>query len=183
MATIGTHRTACATRSRAGPVAAGSQPMTDSGKLGRRRIGRQAILAAAGVVVVSPFAAAAWGYDPRLAGGAAIRGQCPSPGPCDPGGPGERPTRRPGQVVFPPSPGQAVRLDSSAIAPATKIRTNPYSRFGPATADRGSRGIRVQPRNSPKYTEKRIRINFPFPCPSRGQLPPVGWGRSVVTRL
>ena len=39
-----------------------------------------------------------------------------------------------------------------------------------------------QPRNPPKYTEKRIRINFPFPCPSRGQLPPVGWGRSVVTR-
>ena len=69
------------------------------------------------------------------------------------------------------------------ITPATKIRTNPYSRFGPATADRGSRGIRDQPRNSPKYTEKRIRINFPFPCPSRGQLPPVGWGRSVVTRL
>ena len=32
--------------------------------------------------------------------------------------------------------------------------------------DRGSRGIRDQPRNSPKYTEKRIRINFPFPCPS-----------------
>src|SRR5271157_3214296 len=30
---------------------------------------------------------------------------------------------------------------------------------------------------------KRIRINFPFPCPSRGQLPPVGWGRSVVTCL
>jgi len=69
------------------------------------------------------------------------------------------------------------------IIPATKIRTNPYSRFGPATADRGSRGIRDQPRNPPKYTEKRIRINFPFPCPSRGQLPPVGWGRSVVTRL
>jgi hypothetical protein len=52
------------------------------------------------------------------------------------------------------------------ITPATKIRTNPYSRFGPATADRGSRGIRDQPRNPPKYTEKRIRINFPFPCPS-----------------
>ena len=69
------------------------------------------------------------------------------------------------------------------ITPATKIRTNPSSRFGPATADRGSRGIRDQPRNPPKYTEKRIRINFLFPCPSRGQLPPVGWGRSVVTRL
>ena len=37
------------------------------------------------------------------------------------------------------------------------------------TADRGSRGIRDQPRNPPKYTEKRIRINFPFPCPSRGR--------------
>ena len=70
-----------------------------------------------------------------------------------------------------------------AITPATKIRTHPYSRFGPATADRGSRGIRDQPRNPPKSTEKRIRNNFPFPCPSRGQLPPVGWGRSVVTRL
>ena len=32
-----------------------------------------------------------------------------------------------------------------------------------------SRGIRDQPRNPPKYTEKRIRINFPFPCPSRGR--------------
>ena len=52
------------------------------------------------------------------------------------------------------------------ITPATKIHTNPYSRFGPATADRGSRGIRDQPRNPPKYTEKRIRTNFPFPCPS-----------------
>ena len=76
------------------------------------------------------------------------------------------------------------------IIPATKIRTNPYSRFGPATADRGSRGIRDQPRNPPKYTEKRIRINVPFPRPSRGGptpagwgAPPVGWGRSVVTRL
>ena len=38
--------------------------MTDSGKTGRSRISRRAILAAAGVVVVSPFAAAAWGYDP-----------------------------------------------------------------------------------------------------------------------
>ena len=55
------------------------------------------------------------------------------------------------------------------IIPATKIRTNPYSRFGPATADRGSRGIRDQPRNPPKYTEKRIRITFP--CPSRGATP------------
>src|SRR5208337_4258330 len=53
-----------------------------------------------------------------------------------------------------------------AITTATKIRTNPYSRFGPATADRGSREIRDQPRNPPKYTEKRIRINFPFPCRS-----------------
>ena len=33
-----------------------------------------------------------------------------------------------------------------------------------------------QPRNPPKSTEKRIRINFPFPCLSRGQLPPVGGG-------
>ncbi len=29
------------------------------------------------------------------------------------------------------------------ITPATKIRTNPYSRFGPATADRGSRGSEI----------------------------------------
>ena len=43
--------------------------------------------------------------------------------------------------------------------------------IGPATADRGSRGIRDQPRNPPKSTEKRVRINFPFPCPcpSRGR--------------
>ena len=45
-----------------------------------------------------------------------------------------------------------------AITPATKIRTNPYSRFGPATADRGSRGIRDQPRNPPKYTELILRM-------------------------
>jgi len=68
---------------------------------------------------------------------------------------------------------RVVRQGIDNITPATKIRTNPYSRFGPATADRGSRGIRDQPRNSPKHTEKRIRINFRFPCPSRGQLPPV----------
>ncbi len=62
------------------------------------------------------------------------------------------------------SPGRRGR-----ITPATKIHTNLYSRFGPATAHRGSRGIRDQPRNPPKYTEKRIRVNFPFPCPSRGR--------------
>ena len=33
----------------------------------------------------------------------------------------------------------------------------------------GTTWIRDQPRNPPKYTEKRIRINFPFPCPSRGR--------------
>ena len=48
------------------------------------------------------------------------------------------------------------------ITPATKIRTNPYSRFGPATADRGSRGIRDQPWNPPKCTEKRTESTFPF---------------------
>jgi hypothetical protein len=42
-------------------------------------------------------------------------------------------------------------------------------------ADRGSRGIRDQPRNPPKYTEKRIRINFPFPCPF--------WGRAHARRV
>src|SRR5271165_626758 len=63
--------------------------------------------------------------------------------------------------------GSAGRSPRTALnTPATKIRTNPYSGFGPATANRGSRGIRDQPRNPPKYTEKRIRINFPFPCPS-----------------
>ena len=41
-------------------------------------------------------------------------------------------------------------------------------------ADRGSRRIRDQPRNPPKSTEKRIRINSPFLCPSV---------LSVVTRL
>src|SRR5271166_3806445 len=33
----------------------------------------------------------------------------------------------------------------------------------------GTTWIRDQPRNPPKYTEKRIRINFPLPCPSRGR--------------
>ena len=74
----------------------------------------------------------------------------------------ESPRRTPPRVG--PVPGEGFR--GQHITPATKIRTNPYSRFGPATAERGSRGIRDQPRNSPKYTEKRIRINFPFPCPS-----------------
>src|SRR5271157_606765 len=64
MTTISTHPTACATRARAGPLAAASQPLTDSGKMGRRRISRRAILAGAGAFVVSPFAVAAWGYDP-----------------------------------------------------------------------------------------------------------------------
>ena len=31
----------------------------------------------------------------------------------------------------------------TVFTPATKIRTNPYSRFGPATADRGSRGSEI----------------------------------------
>ncbi len=116
------------------------------------------------------------------------------------------------------------------ITLATKIRTNPYSGFGPATANRGSRGIRQ--RSTTKSTEIHGKENpnqlplsvlltvkifevcadFLTPdglgscrkcrdfgahrslvqscgCglaalgPSRGQLPPVGWGRSVVTRL
>ena len=33
----------------------------------------------------------------------------------------------------------------------------------PATGDQRSTT------DPPKYTEKRIRINFPFPCPSRGR--------------
>ena len=57
------------------------------------------------------------------------------------------------------------RTGTSSITPATKLRTNPDSRFGPATADRGSRRIRDQPRNPPKSTEKRIRINSPFSTP------------------
>ena len=52
------------------------------------------------------------------------------------------------------------------ITAATKIRTNPDNRFRPATSNRGSRGIRDQPRNSPTHTEKRIRISPAFPCPS-----------------
>ena len=75
-----------------------------------------------------------------------------------------------------------VRGDKNRIADLTRSREQWRIRAERAV-DRGSRGIRDQPRNPPKYTEKRIRINFPFPCPSRGQLPPVGWGRSVVTRL
>ena len=74
------------------------------------------------------------------------------------------PRRTPPRVG--PVPGEGFR--GQHITPATKIRTNPYSRFGPATADRGSQGIRDQPRNPPKDTEKRIRIGFSFPCPSRG---------------
>ena len=52
------------------------------------------------------------------------------------------------------------------ITAATKIRTNSDNRFRPATSNRGSRGIRDQPRNSPTHTEKRIRICPAFPCPS-----------------
>src|SRR5271165_6512260 len=53
--------------------------------------------------------------------------------------------------------GSAGRSPRTALnTPATKIRTNPYSGFGPATSNRGSRGIRDQPRNLPTYTEKRI---------------------------
>ena len=60
-----------------------------------------AILAAAGVVVVSPFAAAAWGYDPDWLAVRRCASRRPSPGPCDPCGPGERPARRPGRGRVP----------------------------------------------------------------------------------
>src|SRR5271157_4908975 len=55
---------------------------------------------------------------------------------------------------------------TQTITAATKIRTNPDNRFRPATSNRGSRGIRDQPRNSPTHTEKRIRISPAFPWPS-----------------
>ena len=58
-----------------------------------------------------------------------------------------------------------VRGDKNRIADLTRSRERWRIRAERA-GDRGSRGIRDQPRNSPKYTEKRIRINFPFPCPS-----------------
>ena len=41
------------------------------------------------------------------------------------------------------------------LLPRQPRATQILSRFGPATADRGSRGIRDQPRNPPKYTETR----------------------------
>ena len=66
----------------------------------------------------------------------------------------------------PPLPSRGAEIRGKC---GVDVRNASYSRFGPATADRGSRGIRDQPRNPPKYTEKRIRINFPFPCPSRGR--------------
>ncbi len=66
-----------------------------------------------------------------------------------------------------------VKGDKNRIADLTKSREQWRIRAERA-GDRGSRGIRDQPRNPPKYTEKRIRINFPFPCPSVF---------SVVTRL
>ncbi len=66
-------------------------------------------------------------------------------------------------------------IDATYLILIESYSSNPCTRVD-KTADRGSRGIRDQPRNPPKYTEKRIRINFPFPCPSRGQLPPVGVG-------
>ena len=61
---------------------------------------------------------------------------------------------------------------TQTITAATKIGTNPDNRFRQATSNRGSRGIRDQPRNSPTHTEKRIRISPAFPWSSRGQLPP-----------
>src|ERR1700722_2002360 len=54
------------------------------------------------------------------------------------------------------------------ITPASKIRTNPASRFRPTRADRDSPRIQDSPRKTRKPTEKRIRINTPFPCPFRG---------------
>ena len=46
---------------------------------------------------------------------------------------------------------------------------------GGTAADRGSRGMqRDQPRNPPDIHGRESESNFPFPCPSRGRLPPVG---------
>ena len=61
----------------------------------------------------------------------------------------------------PPLPSRGAEIRGKC---GVDVRNVSYSRFGPATADRGSRGIRDQPRNPP--TDKRSRINFPFPCPS-----------------
>ena len=44
---------------------------------------------------------------------------------------------------------------TQTITAATKIGTNPDNRFRQATSNRGSRGIRDQPRNSPTHTQKR----------------------------
>lgn len=61
---VGTHSSDCATRKRAGPVAVANPRLTDSEHRDRRGISRREILAAVCGVGASPFAAAAWGYDP-----------------------------------------------------------------------------------------------------------------------
>ncbi len=64
MTTIGTHPNTCVPRARAGPVTEASPRPTNSGNTRRRGISRRGILAAVGAAGLSPFAAAAWGYDP-----------------------------------------------------------------------------------------------------------------------
>ncbi len=81
----------------------------------------------------------------------------------------------------------------SPITPATKIRTNPYSRFGPANSRSRLPGDQ---RSTTEFTEIHGRENpnqLPLssfrvlpgggPTPAGWGAPPVGWGRSVVTRL
>ncbi len=66
------------------------------------------------------------------------------------------------------------------MAPDRCRRSRPGFRLTGVTL--GCCKVRDQPRNPPKYTQKRNRINFPFRVRvlPGGQLPPVGWCRSVL---
>ena len=48
----------------------------------------------------------------------------------------------------------------------TRLRPELHRGSDPSRAIAAPEGSEIA-RNPPKYTEKRIRINFPFPCPSR----------------
>ncbi len=50
----------------------------------------------------------------------------------------------------------------------------------PARTQRGRAAERFLTTESTEQHGKEIRMCFHILCPSRGQLPPVGWGRSVV---
>ncbi len=69
----------------------------------------------------------------------------------------------------------AGRRRASAARAISQPRTLP---------ERGRAAERFLTTENTEQHGKEIRMCFPFLCPSRGQLPPVGWGRSVViTRL